>query len=538
MTRAYGRLLDWTLARRWTVGLGLLVLVGGTVVLVKTMPTEFMASHDQSLIYVSVETPVGNNLQATVDAVNEVKREIEQVIPRRDRKLIAVDAGTADGFAAIFSSGAHTGTIRVPLVPIGKRQTSQGEYEARLRLRLTHVPGVKATVGMPFNMMGGQGDMEIQLRGHDLTQARRLGLQVKQRLEAMPQLAEVTFSMEDQQPQLKIQFDRRKMADMGLSTASVSRTISTFFKGRVAARYSEGGDKYDILVRYDRRHRMDVEAVRRMPVTTGQGSTIALGSIARVSMELGPTTISRKDQERITTLNCTLRPNHVDASGTTMRKDLGGTITRVERMLSAQSWPAGFSYHVGGTAEDFRESFGALGIALLVAVLLVYLVMASLFESLRQPLIILFTLPLAGIGVILIFVLTGSAMDVSSLIGVIMLVGIVVNNGIILVDAGNQLRQQGLGTVPAMAQAARQRLRPVLLTSLTTILSMVPLALELGEGAASWSGMARAVIGGLTVATALTLLVVPTMYTLLSSKTAPTAERATGAQDAPVEVMS
>ena len=251
-------------------------------------------------------------------------------------------------------------------------------------------------------------------------------------------------------------------------------------------------------------------------------------------MELGPTTISRKDQERITTLNCTLRPNHVDASGTTMRKDLGGTITRVERMLSAQSWPAGFSYHVGGTAEDFRESFGALGIALLVAVLLVYLVMASLFESLRQPLIILFTLPLAGIGVILIFVLTGSAMDVSSLIGVIMLVGIVVNNGIILVDGANQLRQQGLGTVPAMAQAARRRLRPVLLTSLTTILSMVPLALVLRRRPPA----PVAVIGGLTVATALTLLVVPTMYTLLSSKTAPTAERATGAQDAPVEVMS
>jgi len=524
MTGAYGRALDWTLAHRWSVGVGLLALLAATGILVKTMPTEFMASHDQSSIYVSVETPVSNNLQATTEAVNEVRQQIERLIPAHDRKLVAVDIGTSEGFASIFSSGPHTGTIRVPLTAVGQRTTSQAEYEARIRERLRQVPGIKATVGMPFNMAGGAGDLEIQIRGHDLTAARRLGLELKQRLAAMPQMAEVTYSMEDQKPQLRIQFDRKKMADMGLSTASVSRAVSTFFKGKVAARFSEGGDEYDVLVRYDRQHRLDVGAVRRMPVATAQGITIPLSSIADLSLEPGPTTISRKDQERVTTLTCTLKPHYLDGTGRQVRKDLGGTIAQVERMLAGHSWPDGFSYHVGGTAEDFQESFAALAVALLVSVLLVYLVMASLFESLRQPFIILFTLPLAGIGVVLIFVLSGSAMDVSSLVGVIMLVGIVVNNGIIMVDAGNQLRQQGLGPLEAIARAARQRLRPVLLTSLTTILSMVPLALEIGEGASSWSGMARAVIGGLTLATALTLFVVPTMYTLFVSNRAPSIE--------------
>jgi HAE1 family hydrophobic/amphiphilic exporter-1 len=233
---------------------------------------------------------------------------------------------------------------------------------------------------------------------------------------------------------------------------------------------------------------------------------------------LGPVNITRIDQGRFTQVVTTLHDSYVDGEGKTQTKDLRRSIDRVDRILRAYPWPKGFSYHVGGSAEDFLTSFRYLGIALMVSVLLVYVVMAGQFESFRQPFIILFTVPLAGIGVVLMFILTRSTMDMSALIGVIMLVGIVVNNGIVMIDAANQLRAKGLGRVEAIIEAAVMRLRPVLMTSITTMLAMTPLALEIGEGSAGWAGLAKAVIGGLFAATAFTLIVVPTAYTLFARK--------------------
>jgi HAE1 family hydrophobic/amphiphilic exporter-1 len=226
-------------------------------------------------------------------------------------------------------------------------------------------------------------------------------------------------------------------------------------------------------------------------------------------------------------LVCDLKEEFEDKQGGTGSKDLGKSIGQVEDMLKAYDWPKGFTWHIGGTAEDFKTSFKWLGMALMVSVLLVYMVMASQFESLRQPFIILFSVPLAGIGVVLMFILTRSKMDVSAMIGVIMLVGIVVNNAIVMIDAANQFRLKGFDRKQAIARASRLRFRPVLMTSLTTIMAMVPLALELGEGAAGWGAMAKAVIGGLLAATLLTLVVVPTMYTLFARKRVKHAEQLT-----------
>jgi HAE1 family hydrophobic/amphiphilic exporter-1 len=525
----YGRLLDWSLGHRWAVGLGLGILIILTVALAKLLPTDFMAQSDRSDLYVSIETAVGNNLDETTMIAREAKKQIEGVIPEKDRKLIMLDVGTSEGFLALFAKGVYAGSFRIPLVQVGERETSQAEYEQKVRDSLKQIPGLKATTAMPISMTGGEGDLEIEISGHDLTTARKIGLDLKKRLEAMAEIAEVSFSMEEQKPEVLIRFDRRKMADMRLSTASVGRAISTYFKGRIAGRYADGGEEFDILVRFAREHRLDIDELRRMPVATSGGTVVRLSSIADLAVGLGPVSISRLNQERVTKLTCTLKNKYQDQSGRSFRKDLGGSIGRIEEVLGAFSWPEGFTYHVGGTAEDFQSSFASLGLALLVSVLLVYLVMASLFESLREPFIIIFTVPLAGIGVVLMFILTGSAMDVSAMIGVIMLVGIVVNNGIIMIDAANQLRTSGLDRLEAIAEASRLRLRPVLLTSLTTMLSMVPLAMEIGEGASNWSGMAKSVIGGLTLATALTLIVVPTMYTLFASKSGrqPTEEETT-----------
>jgi HAE1 family hydrophobic/amphiphilic exporter-1 len=324
--------------------------------------------------------------------------------------------------------------------------------------------------------------------------------------------------MEDQKPEARVIFDRKKLAQLGISAAAAGNAISTYFMGRTAGRYTEGGDEFDIVVRYAKSHRLDINELRRMPVATPTGATIPLQNIADVKVALGPVNITRLDQGRVTRLICSLKGAYVDADGKPGRKDLGGSIGRVQKILDEHQWPGEFTHHIGGTAEDFMTSIKYLMVALMVSVLLVFMVMASQFESLRQPFIILFSVPLASIGVVLMFTITRSNVDVTAMVGVIMLVGIVVNNGIVMIDAANQFREQGLERTEAIAQASRLRMRPVLMTSLTTILAMTPLALEIGEGAAGWGGMAKAVIGGLLAATLLTLIVVPTMYTLFARK--------------------
>ncbi len=519
----YGRILDWLLARRWVVALGVVGLLTVTGSLMVLMPTDFVAQDDQSLVFVTIETPIGDNLQETSKIMREAIERIKKVVTPEERRMIALDAGVGKGFVSIFAKGVHAGTIRVPLVSMGRRERSQKQIENSIRSELQKMPGVKVTVGPPFNPMGGEGDIEIQIRGHDLEISRKIGLTLRDKLRAMPMMSEVNYSMEDQKPEVRIRFDRPKMAEMGISTAATGSAVSTYFMGRLAGRYAEGGDEYDIMVRYAKSHRLDVDELRRAPVMTISGSVVPLENIAEVKVGLGPVDITRLDQARVTRLTCSLEDEYRNEDGKAGKKDLRAAIAGVKDILEEYfrqnaELTKNFTYHIGGTAEDFMTSMKWLGMALMVSILLVFMVMASQFESLRQPFIIIFSVPLSAIGVVLMFILTGSTMDISSLVGVIMLVGIVVNNGIVMVDAANQLRAKGQGRREAIARAARIRMRPVLMTSLTTILAMSPLALEIGEGSAGWAGMAKAVIGGLIAATLLTLVVVPTVYTVFARK--------------------
>jgi len=519
LRRVYARQLAFVLAHRWVVAVGLGAAIAVTVALAVALPTEFVAQDDQSLVFVSAETPIGNNLGESYRVMREAQKRIEEAVRPEERKLIALDVGVGKGFVALFAKGVHAGVFRVPLVAPEKRKRSQAQIEEAVRAELAKVPGLKYTVAMPFNMMGGQGDIDIEIRGHDLGVSRQIGLDLREQLRRMPEMAEVNFSMDDQKPEVRVRFDRAKMAEMGLSSATVGSAISTYFMGKLAGRYSEGGDEFDIIVRYAKENRLDVDELRRMPIATPTGAVVPLANIADLSVGLGPVDVVRKDQERISRLTCYLRAEYTDEHGKVMRKDLGGSISRVDELLRRYPWPRDFTWFVGGTAEDFITSFRYLGLALAVSVFLVYMVMASQFESLREPFIIMFTVPLALVGVVLTFVITRSTLNISALVGVIMLVGIVVNNGIVMVDAANQLRAEGLDRFEAIRRAAAMRLRPILLTSLTTILAMVPLALGIGEGAAGWEGMAKAVIGGLTLSTALTLFVIPAMYTVFARRT-------------------
>lgn len=521
----YGHILDWTLAHRWVVVVGLVGTLVITGALASRLNTAFVASGDDSMLSVQVEVPIGTSLDETYVRSTEVLQQVEAIVPAGERTHSLLSVGGGSGIAALFTGGNNEGSLEVSLMPIRDRDRSQGDIERAVRAALRLVPGAEIQVGPVFNPMGGEGDLTVELRGHDLGVARELGEDLRGQLLAMPEVSEVTSSLQDQAPQVKIIYDRAKLAELGLSVAQVSGVVSTAFQGDGAGEYLDGVDDSNIVVRYDPAYRKDIDELRRLPVVTSTGNVVRLDSVATVEEGLAPASINRLDQARSSTLTVYLADEYVDAGGRAVKKNLGGSIVAIEGVLAAAQMPEGFEYSIGGSADDFTESFAYLGLALLAAVFLVYAVMAGQFESLRQPLIIIFAVPLALIGVVWALVLTGTALDVSALIGVIMLVGIVVNNGIVMVDAANQLRHQGRDRLQAIAQASRLRLRPVLLTSLTTILCMVPLASGIGAGSEQWMGMARAVIGGLSVATAMTLFVVPAMYTWFAHKDAPKSQQ-------------
>jgi len=397
----YGRALDWALAHRWVVGAviaGMLVVTG---VMYKLMPTEFMMEGDDGFMYLSVEAPVGTNLDETYRIVEDVRHRIEEVLPKEERKMVAVDVGLGEGFTSIMSKGTHAASIRIPLVSAEDRETSLSEYEDKLRGVLKEFPGVKVTIGNPMGALGGSGDIELQIRGFNLEEHRNIGLALQKKINAMPEVGETVFSMEDQKPQLQVDYDRRKLSELGMSPGTVSQAVSVAFQGKTVARYSDDGDEYDIKMRYDRKFRQDVDNLLKMPIVTPSGGSVPLDNVADIVTRLGPTDITRLDQERYTSISIYLKDKWTGADGKSHRKDLGASIKKITAEVEGYKFPSGFSYKVAGTAEDFMTSFKYLGIALMVSVLLVFMVMASQFESLREPFIIMFTVPLASIGVVL-----------------------------------------------------------------------------------------------------------------------------------------
>ena len=334
--------------------------------------------------------------------------------------------------------------------------------------------------------------------------AGALAKEIKQKVDKIEGVVFTETSVDEPRPELKINLDRERIADLGISTAQVGSVVSTSILGTVVTRYRESGDEYDVRVQFAKEARNNKEDLENILIMTPTGRQVPLRAVADVEYTRAPQEIRREDQERYVSVN-------IDISG----RDLRSVTTDVQNALKTVSLPNDFRIEIGGTAEEQQKSFIYLGIAMLVAIVLTYMVMASQFESFLDPFIILFTIPLSMIGVALALLLTGTILSIMVFIGIIMLVGIVVNNGIVLVDYINQLRARGEGLFSAIQNAGRIRMRPVLMTALTTILAMFPLALGLGESGEAWAPMARSVMGGLTIGTVLTLIVVPVIYAAL-----------------------
>ncbi|MBQ9394101.1 MAG: efflux RND transporter permease subunit [Proteobacteria bacterium] len=526
MRKGYERFLRACIKSRGLVTLIVVVLFGVSLWGFTKIPKEFMPTSDDSFMTVKIQTEMGMDAKTTFEVTQEVKKIVEKTILPSERRMISVDAGSSDsGFSAMFSNGVNSATIRIPLVKPKFRDRSITELLDATRDALKGVPGITYQVAGRGGPGGSGGDIDLEIYYDDIQMTRTITERIKRYALTRPDISEVKLSIEEQKPQIQVDYDREKLSELGLTSNAVSTLVTIFFRGLAASQYLEDGDEYDILVRYDRSFRNDIHEVENMPIQTNSGTVVPLSTVAHVYENLAPTQIDRKNQERYQKVSLTLKNTYIDPeTGLTVKKNMEKTISDFEEYLKAEmkkdkdekgiEW----YYAVAGMAEYFKDSIMNLAYALIVSIFLVFGVMASQFESYREPFIVMFTIPLALIGVVGIYAITGRTIDLAGMIGIIMLVGIVVNNGIVLVDAANQNRDRGMDKVTAIVNAGRTRMRPVMMTALTTILSMIPLALQIGEGSETWAGMGTAVIGGLTLSTFFTLFFVPIMYTFFAAK--------------------
>ncbi|UQZ89362.1 acriflavin resistance protein [Deltaproteobacteria bacterium Smac51] len=481
-----------------------------SLVLVPAIGTEFMPKTDEGSFRVNLTMEVGTRVERTSEVMKLIEAVVYEQVP--EIRATSTSIGGGGGFGS--SGGSHTGEMRVRMVNIADRKRSVFEIMDTLRPMLTNIPG--ATVRLRADQSffsGGSGSggdkIQIELRGNDLDEADRLSRLMQKVIEAVPGITDVELSNEDATPEELIVIDRDRAADAGLSVSRVAGLIKTALGGSTAGNYRDNGKEYSIVVQLKDYDQLSIEELMNMTITNSRGEQVVLGNVARAVPGAGPLKITRKDQSRVVTISAdfTERP-------------LGDVVNDINEALRTVPMPLDFSYSYAGEAKEQAETFEGLLRVLILSIFLVYMVMACQFEQLKGPLVVMFSVPFAAIGVILSHFLTGTAFNINSFIGVIMLTGIVVNNAIILIDHANLLRRRdNMSMDMALKESGRRRLRPILMTTMTTVLGLVPLALGFGEGGESQAPLARAVIGGLTTSTFVTLFIVPAIYKLLKPKT-------------------
>jgi HAE1 family hydrophobic/amphiphilic exporter-1 len=460
---------------------------------------EFLPKSDEGFIGLTVLREKGTPLDQTRLTVLELEKITKEKIPEATDVFSVF--GTGEGmFAFIGGSGSDAINFRIRLKPMEERTRSQFEIENELRKDLDKIPGITYQFLQPGHFSAEQ-PIVVKIFGYDLNRSLKIAQDMKSRMEKVPGLVDIDVNVKEEGDEIRVIPDRQRLNDLRLSTLQVADIVSTAIQGKVAARYREAGDEYDVLVQLDKPYRKQKDVLKNLMIPTFSGKMIPLQQVASIEQTNAPTTIFRESQERYVAVSCDLYDI-----------DLSSAVSKIDGIIKSMAIPSDFQVAIGGSAEDQRESFLYLTLALIAAILLVYMIMASQFESLIDPLIIMFTFPLSVIGVFVALFITGTTLSVMALVGLVMLAGIVVNNGIVLVDYINQLRRQGIPLYEAVEKGGRIRLRPVLMTALTTILGMIPLALELASGSENWAPLARAVIGGLTTSTILTLFIIPIIY--------------------------
>jgi CzcA family heavy metal efflux pump len=510
----YERRLRWALGHRRLVIGGIVGVSLLSIGLIKLIGTEFFPDQDEGQFSLTIKLPVGTRPEETNKTVQQIEKTLQSNIP--EIQAMVSDIGVPSSRSGNFftrNSGSHAANIQVALVPADQRNRSVFDIIKAIRPKLNSIPGTTVFISpggfLRFLLnFGSSAPIDVEIRGYDLGTGAKLAREIAAIVRTTPGTSDVQITREENLPELRVKIDRDKAGALGINVAQISNTINTCINGSVASLYTDPvtGNVYNILVRLSEDYRSNIEDLKGIVVTTASGEQVLLGNIATIQKTSSPVQIDRKYQQRL-----------VEVTANVTGRDLGSIANDIRDRVAKIEIPPGFEVKLSGNVEQQQKTFRDLLLAFSLAILLVYVVMASQFQSLLDPFIIMFTVPLGIVGVFWMLFLTNTTLSVTSFQGIIVMVGIVVSNGILLVDYTNRLRTRGVALHDAVVQGGRTRLKPILMTSLATVLGLIPMALGIG-GESTQAPLAIAVIGGLTVSTTLTLFFVPTLYTIFEER--------------------
>ena len=511
----YQKRIHWAVRHRATIIIGCVLLFVGSIGLavVSGIKSEFFPSNDSGRVGVNIQLPIGTRVEVSEELAKNLVEKWQQRYGKdmESCNFTVGQAGDNNTFASLSDNGSHIISFNIMMVKSTEREKTLAAICDEMRADLRQIPELaKYNVmlgGQQGAAMGGQSTATFEIYGYDMDATRRLADELSNKLRENEMVTQTMISRSDYQPEIVVNFDREKLATQGIGMQTAATYVRNLITGSMMSYFREDGEEYDIKVRYEPTARISIEDMENMVIPNARGENVRISDIATIEESAIPPTIERKDRQRYITVSAVLADGHALSEGVELGKSI------YEKM----EIPSGVTIQVAGSYEDQQDSNRDLGQLAILIIILVFLVMAAQFESMTYPFIIILSVPFALSGIIIALVVTGTNINIMSILGGIMLIGIVVKNGIVLIDYTNLLRERGYGLLRAAEAAARSRLRPILMTTLTTILGMVPMAVSTGVGAEMWRPLGISIIGGLTVSTILTLIYVPSMFCIFGA---------------------
>ena len=506
----YGRLVNWVARRRRTTLLGvILIFIISVIISAVTLKTAFMPESDNNSIALTVEMPTGTRMEVAREVGHTIAQGMKDKYPEIEIISFSVGmAGEDDTWAAMQDNASNIMTYTMRLTEAKNRKKTIYDISDEIRQNLAKMPELHR-----FQVMPGGGDMgmaggnnvAVEIYGYDLAETDAIAADMSSKLADVKGLRDIVVSRKDYRMEYQIQFDREKLSLNGLNMATAANAVRNRINGLVMSRYREDGEEYNIRVRFEEQYRQSIEDIEDILIYNPMGTGVRVRDLGTVIETSSLPQIDRQDRERIVTV-----------TGTIYGRALSEVVEDVSIILAETEIPTGVQIEMAGTLEDQQEAFSELALLLLIVSILVYIVLASQFESLTYPFMIILTIPFAFTGGLLLLAITGEPLGIMGYVGLIMLVGMVVKNAIVLIDYINLNRERGMSIITAVVHGGRSRLRPVLMTTLTTILGMIPLAIGTGQGSEMWRALGIAIIGGMTFSTIITLILIPALYSMMA----------------------
>lgn len=510
LSRGYGRLINWAVTHRAVVIVIALIIFISTVMLtVPGMKTEYMPSMDMGRLSISIELPVGTQEDITGQLAAELSEKYMREIP--ELKIVNYNYGVADednALASMNSNGTHILNMNLNLGRKTERNRSTQEIAELIRKDLKNNVLIKKYNVSEGMGMGSTTSVKLEIYGYDFNVSDRIAKEIAESMRNTDVISQVLISRDEYTPEIHVDFDREKLMLNGINIATASQYVRNRINGSIMSFFREDGDEYNIRVRYAPEFRTSIEDIENIVLYGGAGQAVRLSEVAKIVEGHTPPTITRKDRERLVTISGIVAKGYA----------LSDAVTIAQRCIDEADIPSEFLVKIAGDYENQQEAFSDMFMLIALIIILVYVVMASQFESLLDPFVIMFSVPFAITGVLIGIRVHGLAMGVMALIGVMILMGIVVKNGIVLIDYTRLCLERGMSINESVVTASRQRLRPILMTTLTTVLGMIPLAVGSGEGAEMWNGLGVVVAWGLSISTLITLVLIPTLYAIFISR--------------------